>query len=129
MGVNVLLNFIKAQTLFRGDGQHFPGDRRHNLTGLWALAKRTAVFGRIDVFPNDFFLRSHFKDSAVGTGTNERVAVGEALSPGNEGGEEVALIRRGVTPQGFVGAVAWAWFQVVVSKRVDGQRQLVHRRM
>src|SRR5262249_19314733 len=60
-----------------------------------ARARPLAALGRVDVFPNGFFLGRHFKERAVGPRADQRVAVGQALGAGNEEREEVRLLRRG----------------------------------
>src|SRR5262249_7742512 len=92
-------------------------------------AERRTALRRVDIFPHHLVLRRHLEDGAVGPGANERVAVGEPLGAGNERGVEVGLLRRRIAPDGLVRPTRLPLGGLVFALAVDGQDDLVHRRV
>ena len=52
----------------------------------------------VDVFPDDFLVRRHFKEAASGALVDQRVAVVQTLSAGNIGGIEIDRIVCAILP-------------------------------
>src|SRR6266446_6605799 len=95
----------------------------------WRRAKRCTAFDWIDVLPDDLFFGCHLENGAVGARANERVSIGEPLSAGNERGKEISLFRRRVAPHRPVRPTGLSRAKKVSPLRIDGEFQLVHRRV
>ena len=87
-----LFQRLRVAFSVRGEIQEALEKRRQNAAELrWAAEGRGAAEGkdvlhRIDVFPHDLILGRHFKDRAVGPGTDQRIPVRESLGAGNKRG-------------------------------------------
>ena len=53
---------------------------------------------RTDIFPNLFASRVHFKKHTAGAVTDQRIAIGQAMRPGNVVGIEIGWCVSGVSP-------------------------------
>src|SRR5262249_14120892 len=79
----------------------------------------------VDVLPDDFLLRRHLEKRAVGAGADHGVAVREAMSARDEGGEEVRFLGSGIAPDRLLRSEGFSRFEVVVPLRVNGELDFV----